>query len=72
MTTLNIGDQAFDSSDVANKVQHDIDFLLARIQHLERQANPNPVVLQTYRDMLDNRQAVLDWLTQTHPKAANQ
>ena len=60
MTTLNIGDQAFDSSDVANKVQHDIDFLRDRIQHLERQANPNPVVLQTYRDMLDNRQAVLD------------
>lgn len=62
MTILNIGNEAFNSTEVAEKVQNDISFLLTRIEHLQQQPNPNPVVLQTYREMLESRQAVLDWL----------
>jgi hypothetical protein len=62
MTILNIGNEAFNSTEVAEKVQNDINFLLARIDHLQQQLNPNPVVLQTYREMLESRQAVLEWL----------
>lgn len=62
MTILNIGSEAFNSMEVAEKVQSDINFLLARIEHLQQQPNPNPVVLQTYREMLESRQAVLEWL----------
>lgn len=64
MTILNIGNEAFNSTEVAEKVQNDINFLLARIEHLQQQPNPNPIVLQTYREMLESRQAVLDWLIQ--------
>lgn len=62
MTTLNIGKQVFNSQDVANKVQNDIYFLESRIALLLRQPNPNPVVLQTYRQMLECREAILGWL----------
>lgn len=62
MTILNIGNEAFNSTEVAEKVQNDINFLLTRIEHLQQQPNPNPVVLQTYREMLESRQAVLEWL----------
>ncbi len=64
MTILNIGTEAFNSTEVAEKVQADISFLLSRIALLNQQPNPNPVVLQTYQEMLESRQAVLDWLTQ--------
>lgn len=69
MTTLNIGTQAFNSSDVAVKVQSDINFLLSRIALLRRQPNPNPIVLETYEQMLESRQAVLDWLNQDQQSA---
>jgi hypothetical protein len=72
MTILNIGDQAFNSDDIASKVKNDISFLETRIELLEKQPNPNPVVLQTYRDMLEGRQAVLDWLNQDQRAVANQ
>lgn len=62
MTILNIGNEAFNSTEVAEKVQNDINFLLARIEHLHQQPNPNPVVLHTYLEMLESRQAVLAWL----------
>lgn len=71
MTILNIGSDAFNSNEVAEKVQNDIDFLMARIEHLQQQPNPNPIVLQTYRQMLESRQAVLDWLIQDQPLASN-
>jgi hypothetical protein len=74
MTILNIGTEAFNSTEVAAKVQADISFLLSRITLLKEQPNPNPVVLQTYQEMLESRQAVLDWLMQDpkslEPKAA--
>ncbi len=68
MTILNIGTEAFNSTEVAEKVQADISFLLSRIALLNEQPNPNPVVLQTYQEMLESRQAVLDWLTQDSGK----
>jgi hypothetical protein len=72
MTILNIGNEAFNSTEVAEKVQNDINFLLARIEHLQQQSNPNPVVLHTYKEMLESRQAVLEWLVhdQTSIQAA--
>ncbi len=69
MTILNIGNEAFNSMEVAEKVQNDVDFLLARIEHLQQQLNPNPIVLQTYKEMLESRQAVLNWLLQDHTSA---
>jgi hypothetical protein len=69
MTILNIGNEAFNSTDVAEKVQNDINFLLSRIDHLNQQLNPNPVVLQTYCEMLESRQAVLNWLAQNQVTA---
>ncbi len=66
MTTLNIGTEAFNSTEIATKVQADISFLVSRIALLNEQPNPNPVILQTYREMLESRQAVLDWLVQDH------
>lgn len=69
MTILNIGKEAFDSTEVAKKVQNDINFLLARIEHLQQQHNPNPAVLNTYHEMLESRQAVLNWLVQDQNSA---
>lgn len=62
MTTLNIGKQVFNCQEMANKVQNDIYFLESRIAILLRQPNPNPLVLQTYRQMLECREAILGWL----------
>jgi len=69
MTILNIGSEAFNSTEVATKVQADIHFLMSRIALLNTQANPNPVVLQTYQEMLESRQAVLEWLMQDVPQS---
>ena len=62
MRRLNIGDLELNSEDVARKVENDIAFLSERMQLLEQQAKPNAVILQTYKDMLESRQAVLGWL----------
>lgn len=70
MTTLNIGKQAYNSQDVANKVQSDILFLESRITLLRQQPNPNPMVLETYEQMLESRQAVLGWLNQSEMQKA--
>jgi hypothetical protein len=74
MTKLNIGDEEHNSEDVARKVESDIAFLTERLQLLEQQQKPNTVILQTYKDMLESRYAVLHWLRQdTNPQiAANQ
>ena len=72
MTTLNIGTEAFNSTEIATKVQADISFLVSRIALLNEQPNPNPVILQTYRERLESRQAVLDWLVQDHSTPRHQ
>lgn len=72
MTILNIGNEAFNSIEVAAKVQNDVDFLLDRIEHLQQQLNPNPIVLQTYKEMLESRQAVLNWLLQDHTNSSTE
>ena len=64
MTRLSIGDVEHNSEDVARKVEGDIAFLTERLQLLEQQQKPNAVILQTYRDMLESRYAVLHWLRQ--------
>jgi len=71
MAILNIGNEAFNSTEVAEKVQNDINFLLARIDHLQQQPNPNPVVLQTYQEMLESRKAVLEWLVHDQTSIRN-
>lgn len=64
MKKLSIGDLELNSEDVARKVENDIAFLAERLHLLEQQKVPNAVILQTYRDMLDSRHAVLSWLRQ--------
>ncbi|GGY85804.1 hypothetical protein GCM10011613_33460 [Cellvibrio zantedeschiae] len=64
MTRLSIGDVEHNSEDVARKVEGDIAFLTERLHLLEQQQKPNAVILQTYRDMLESRFAVLHWLRQ--------
>jgi len=64
MTRLNIGDVEHNSEDVARKVEYDIVFLTERLHLLEKQHKPNAVILQTYKDMLESRHAVLQWLRQ--------
>ncbi|RZA02641.1 MAG: hypothetical protein EOO68_09610 [Moraxellaceae bacterium] len=64
MTRLSIGDEEHNSEDVALKVESDIAFLTERLLLLEQQKKPNTVILQTYRDMLESRYAVLHWLRQ--------
>ena len=62
MSRLSIGDHEVNSEDVARKVEGDIAFLSERLRLLEQQHKPNAVILQTYRDMLESRHAVLGWL----------
>ena len=62
MKKLNIGEVEFDTEDVARKVESDIAFLVKQLHLLEQQKLPNAAVLQTYREMLDTRYAVLGWL----------
>ena len=64
MTKLSIGNVEHNSEDVALKVESDIAFLTERLQLLEQQNKPNTVILQTYKDMLESRYAVLHWLRQ--------
>lgn len=71
MTKLSIGDVELNSEDVAVTVENDIAFLSERLRILERQKAPNAVMLQTYRDMLDSRLAVLNWLRSKGTSPAN-
>ena len=64
MTKLSIGNVEHNSEDVARKVESDIAFLNERLKLLQQQNKPNTVILQTYRDMLESRYAVLQWLRQ--------
>lgn len=64
MTTLSIGEIEHNSEDVARKVESDIAFLTERLRLLEQQNKPNSVILQTYKDMLESRYTVLQWLRQ--------
>lgn len=71
MTTLNIGQEAVSSQEIATKIAADIQFLQTRLQALNAEENPNPVILDTYQGMLESRQALLDWLLQSQRKASN-
>jgi len=64
MTKLSIGNVEHNSEDVARKVESDIAFLTERLELLQQQPKPNLVILQTYKDMLESREAVLHWLRQ--------
>ncbi len=65
MTRLTVGDVEHNCEEVARKVETDIEFLAERLQLLEKQNKPNPVIIQTYKDMLVSRRSVLNWLRQT-------
>ena len=70
MARLSIGNVEMNSEDVARKVEADIAFLTERLTLLEKQKKPNAVILQTYKDMLESRHAVLQWLRQTNAPEA--
>lgn len=59
---LVVGGQLADAANVRLKVRQDIAFLLDRIDSLESRPRPNQLVIDTYRTMLESRQAVLKWL----------
>lgn len=59
-----IGRESVRGDAIAAKVHQDIAFLTDRLTRLENQSSPNPQVLKVYRDMLESRYAVLDWLNQ--------
>lgn len=63
-----IGSESVRGDAIAAKVHQDIAFLTDRLSRLEEQANPNPQVLKVYRDMLESRYAVLNWLSQSQEK----
>lgn len=71
MTILNIGNEALNSQDIAEKVEADIAFLTDRLALLRGHSNPNPIVIETYQGMLESRAAVLAWLLQDNKKASN-
>jgi len=64
---LVIGKESVRSDSVTAKVSQDIAFLTDRLGRLESQSKPNPEVIKVYRDMLDSRYAVLEWLNQSRP-----
>lgn len=72
MARLSIGDIELNSEVVAQKVEGDISFLTERLRLLEAQKNPNAVVLQTYKDMLESRHAVLQWLRQSGSESSDE
>jgi hypothetical protein len=71
MTMVNIGQEAFSSQEIAIKIAADIQFLETRLQDLYKEEKPNPVILETYKDMLESRQALLEWLLQGQRKVSN-
>lgn len=70
MTRLSIGDTELNSEDVAMYVENDIVVLSERLRALESQSLPDDNLLQTYRDLIDSRHAVLDWLRKDPAKIA--
>lgn len=60
--TLQIGGEHVNVNTVTSKVLEDINFLRNRIQMIENQSTPNPVILNTYQKMLESRESVLNWL----------
>jgi hypothetical protein len=52
---------------IAAKLRSDILFLEDRLQKLSAQKTPNTLVLQTYREMLENRREVLRQLEERQP-----
>lgn len=71
MTTINIGKDAYDAKDIAQKVQTDIYFLERHITLLRKKPNVNPAVLDTYLVMLESRQSILDWLLRKPASSEN-
>jgi len=51
-----------DTDSMAKKVMSDIAFLEDRLVQLEKQRTPNTVVIKTYKDMLQSRRSVLNWM----------
>lgn len=47
---------------VRTQVERDIRFFKAQIMVLKTRPSPNPIVLQTYQQMLTRRLTVLHWL----------
>ena len=71
MTTLNIGTETINTEEIAHKVKADVAFLANRLQLLNQQRNPNPVIIETYQGMLESRQDLLAWLAQETKKVSN-
>lgn len=66
---LVIGKESVRSDAMSAKLRQDIAFLTDRLSQLEKQLNPNPEVLKVYREMLESRHAVLNWLDENKRSA---
>lgn len=66
---LVIGKESVRSDAMSAKLRQDIAFLTDRLSRLEKQLNPNPEVLKVYREMLESRHAVLNWLDENKRSA---
>lgn len=64
---IQIARRALDTLAVRAKVEEDIAFLTTRITTLANHSRPNPLVLDTYQNMLNSRIAVLKWLQHGSP-----
>lgn len=66
---LVIGKESVRSDAMSTKLRQDIAFLTDRLSRLENQVNPNTEMLKVYREMLESRHAVLDWLNENERSA---
>ena len=57
--------------ELVQKVTEDINFLEDRIERVKDAHMTNPIVLQTYENMLESRRAVLNWLEESGLKVVN-
>jgi hypothetical protein len=64
--SLFIANRQFKVSAVANKIDHDIQFLREKLERIQDSTDPNEVIRQTYESMLKSRENVRQWLQAYH------
>ena len=63
---LAIGKERVNIRAISGKVNKDIQFLKDRIAKMQAYNNPNRETLKVYEEMLESREAVLQWLESNH------
>ena len=68
---LAIGKERVNLQKTMNKLIADIKFLKDRISKMQSFTHPNKEILNTYEEMLENREQILGWLEQHASKPAS-